>query len=100
MKAYIKIQKTIEFDEIEIKKPKIHQHKEPFSIKEIQWYRKIVKYSKIVILISNKVSFGKKIWIFPKMIAYRKDFDETNFMYFLVKDDEYLENYKWHLGKS
>ena len=53
-----------------------------------------------MILISNKVSFGKKNWILLKMIAYRKDFDENNFMPFLLKDNEYLENYKWYLGKS
>ena len=29
----------------------------------------------------------------PKMSAYRKDFDETNYMSFLMKDDELLEKY-------
>ena len=28
-----------------------------------------------------------------KMSAYRKDFDETKFMSFLIKDDELLRNY-------
>ena len=27
------------------------------------------------------------------MSAYRKDFDETEYMTFLIKDDELLENY-------
>ena len=27
------------------------------------------------------------------MIAYRRDFDETKYMYFLIKDDELLEIY-------
>ena len=31
-----------------------------------------------------------------KMSAYKRDFDETNFMSFLIKGDELLEN----LGKS
>ena len=29
----------------------------------------------------------------PKITAYRKDFDETKFMSFLIKDDELLEKY-------
>ena len=57
------------------------------------------------------VSFGKKgfkyficykdnkkirpLCIFlPKMSAYRRDFDETTYMSFLIKDDELLEKYK------
>ena len=28
---------------------------------------------------------------FPKMSAYRKDFDETKYIYFLIKGDELLE---------
>ena len=27
------------------------------------------------------------------MSAYRRDFDETKYMYFLIKDDELLEKY-------
>ena len=87
MKAYIKIEKTIvKFGGIEIKKKKkIHQHRGPISIKNID-------INKIVV--SNKVSFGKKGFkyfigykdakkirhlcvVLPKMSAYRKDFDET-----------------------
>ena len=35
----------------------------------------------------------KPLYIFlPKMIAYRKDFDETKYMSFLIKDDELLKN--------
>ena len=29
----------------------------------------------------------------PKMTEYRKDFDETKYIYFLIKDDELLEQY-------
>ena len=29
----------------------------------------------------------------PKMSAYRRDFDETKYMSFLIKDDELLEKY-------
>ena len=61
------------------------------------------------IVASNKVSFGKMgfkyfigykdtkirpLFIFlPKMSAYRRDFDETKYMSFLIKDDELLEKY-------
>ena len=29
----------------------------------------------------------------PKMIAFRKDFDKTKYVSFLIKDDELLEKY-------
>ena len=61
-------------------------------------------------VVPNQVSFGKKefkyfigykdaenikpLCIFlPKMTAYRKDFDETKHIYFLIKNDELLEKY-------
>ena len=31
--------------------------------------------------------------IFPKMSAYRQDFDETEYMSFLIKDEKLLEKY-------
>ena len=79
------------------KKQKSHQYKRPISIKNID-IKKIV--------ISNKVSFVKKgfkyfisykdakktrpVYIFfPKMSAYRKDFDETKYMSFLIKMKNY-----------
>ena len=110
MKAYIKMEKTIiKFGDIEIEKQKFHQHKRPISIKNID-------INKIVV--SNKVSFGKKgfkyligyrdakirpLCIFlPKMSAYRRDFDETKYMSFLIKDDELLEKYNeiWEKVKN
>ena len=62
------------------------------------------------IAVSNKVSFGKngfKCYIgykdakkimplsifLPKMSVCRRDFEETKYMYFLIKDDELLEKY-------
>ena len=52
MKAYIKIEKTIiKFGDIEIKKQKLHQHKRPIL-------KKYINFNKIVV--SDKVSFGKK----------------------------------------
>ena len=60
--------------------------------------------------VSDKVSFGKKgfkyfigykdskkirpLCIFvPKISAYRKDFDDTRYISFLVKDNELLKKY-------
>ena len=61
------------------------------------------------IIVSNKLSFGKKnlnfslaskmlenrpLYVFlSKMSACRRDFDETKYMSFLIKDDELLEKY-------
>ena len=87
--------------DIEIQKQEFHQHKGLISIK-------IVEIDKMVV--PNQVSFGKKefkyfigyedaenikpLCIFlPKMTAYRKDFDETKHIYFLIKHDELLEKY-------
>ena len=67
-------------------------------------------------VVSNKVSFGKKgfkyfigykeakksrpSYIFlPKMNAYRKDFDETKYISFLIKHDALLEKYNEIWGK-
>ena len=97
------MEKTIiKSGDIEIeKKQKFFQHKRTISIKNID-------INKIVV--SNKVSFGKKgfkyfigykgaknirpLCIFlPKMSAYRKDSDETKHISFLIKNDELLEKY-------
>ena len=90
----------MKFDGIEIEKYKFHQHKRPILIRNID-------INKIVV--SNKAFFGKKgfkhfisykyskkirlLCIFlPKVCAYRKEFDETKYMPFLIKDDELLKN--------
>ena len=31
--------------------------------------------------------------VLPKMSSYRRDFDETKYISFLIKDDELLEKY-------
>ena len=51
MYTFIRMEKIIKFGDIEIQKQKYHQHKELISIKNID-------FNKIVV--SNKVSFGKK----------------------------------------
>ena len=80
---------NIKFGDIEIEKQKFHQNKRPIAIKNID-------VNKIVL--SNKVSFGKKgfryfigykdakkirlLYIFlPKITAYRRDFGETKYIY-------------------
>ena len=107
MNAYIKMEEIIKFGDIEIEKQKFHQYKEPILIKN----RDINK-----IIVSNEVFFGKKkckyfidykdakklrpLCIFLlKMTAYRKYFDETKFMSFLIKDDELIEKYNEILEK-
>ena len=88
----------IKFGNIEIAKQKCHQHKRPISMKKIDINK---------IIVSNKVSFSikgsnislatkmlKKIRplckLFPKVSAYRRDFDETKYIAVLEKDDELL----------
>ena len=67
--------------------------------------KKNIDINKIVV--SNKISFDKSgfryfisykevkirpLCIFlPKRSAYRRDFNETKYMFFFVKDDELLE---------
>ena len=96
------MEKTIiEFEDIEIQKQSIHQHKRSISIKN-------VVINKIVV--SNKASFDKsgfKYFIgckdskkikflrtfLPKTRAYRKHFDKTKYVSFLIKGDKLLEKY-------
>ena len=97
------MEKTIViFGNIEIEKQKFHQHKKQISIQKYIYIKTIV--------VSNKVSFGKNVfkyfigykdakkfnlyaYLFQKMNAYGRDVDETNYMSFLVKNDELLEKY-------
>ena len=90
------MEKTIiKYGDIEIQKQKVLLDKGPISIKNID-------INKIVV--SSKVSLGKKgfkyfvgykdakkirpLCIFlPKMSIYRKYFDQTKYVPFLIKDD-------------
>ena len=77
----------INFGDTEIEKQKFHQHKSPILINDID-------INKIVV--SKMLQRCLKIYTFiflPKMSAYRRDFDETKYMSFLIKDDELLEKY-------
>ena len=91
----------IMFGDTEVEKHTFHQHKSPISIYD-------VNVDKIVA--SNRVPFGKKDFkyfigyddgrkvkplfiMYPKMSSYWRDFDETKYMYFLIKNDELPEKY-------
>ena len=67
--------KIIKFDDIETTKQKFHQHKEPFSIKNI-YNNKIT--------VSNKVPFGKKG--FKYFFSYKDDQKNRSFCIFLPKN--------------
>ena len=62
MKVYIKMEKTsIKFGDIEIEK-QFHEHKRPISIKNIDINE---------IVVSNKVSFGKKGFKYFTLFYFR-----------------------------
>ena len=71
------------------------------------------------IVVSNKLYFGKKwfeyfigykdakkigpLYIFlPKISAYKRDFDETRYIFFLINDDELLKKHNeiWEKVKN
>ena len=103
LKAYIKMEKVIKFGDIELYKQRFHQHKEPISIE---------------IVVSNKVSFGKKgfkyfigyknvkkldlcVYFSQKWVHIEKTLMKLN-MSFLIKDNELLEKYNeiWEKAKD
>ena len=46
------------------------------------------------ILLATKIIKNRPLYMFPpKMSAFRKDFDETKYISFLIKDDESLKKY-------
>ena len=54
----------------------------------------MVKKDLNILLVTKILKKIKTLCIFlPKMTAYRKDFDETKYISFLIKDDEFLEKY-------
>ena len=96
------MKKNIRFDDTDIEKYKFHHHKSPILGNNIDINK---------LAVSNKVSFGKKdfkyftgykdlriirpLCIFPpKVSAYRRDFDGTKYMCFLMKSDKLLEKYQ------
>ena len=81
---------TTQFGDTDVQKHQFHQYKKYISRENIDIYE---------IVVSNKVSFDKKgfkhfigcIFV-PKISAHRRDFYETKYMSFLIKDDKLLEN--------
>ena len=74
------------------------------------WWRKTIDINKVVV--SNKLPFGRQDFMyfiscksnktirtlcmfFPKVRAHRTDFDETEFMFFIIKVEKIFGN----LGK-
>ena len=95
--------KYIKFDDTEIEKHKFRQYKSPISIDNIDANKMVV---------SDKISFGKiefkyfvsykdakKIRPFciflPKMSTYKRDFDKTKCISFLIKDTNSVYNKKY-----
>ena len=100
----------IKIGDIKIEKQKFYENKRPISIKNIGINKIVVSY---------KASFGKKGFkyfigykdaqkirplciFFPKITGYRRDFDETKYISFLIKDDELLQKYNeiWEKVKN
>ena len=98
--------KVIKFDNTETVEYKFHQNKIPISINSIG-INKIVVSDKLPL--SKDFNYfidykdANKIrplcLFFPKMSAYRRDFDESECMSFLKKDEEVLEKYNDILEK-
>ena len=81
---------------------KFQQNKSPISIFGVNIAKTVV---------SVKVPFGKMVFryfigyendyekfiplciLLPKMSAHRRDFDETKYMYFLIKDNEFAKKH-------
>ena len=91
----------IKLDDIEIDIYKFHQYKSPILIDYI-YINKIV--------VSNKISYGKNDFkyfigykdakrirplciLLRKISAYRRNFDKTKCVSFLIKDEQLLEKY-------
>ena len=89
------------FGDTEIEKHKFHNHKNLIPIYDVDINK---------IIVSNRVSFGKKGFkyfigykdnkkarplyiMLPKVSAYKRNFDETKHLSFSEKDDELLEKY-------
>ena len=89
------------FGDTEIEKHKFHNHKNLIPIYDVDINK---------IIVSNRVSFGKKGFkyfigykdnkkvrplyiMLPKVSAYKRNFDETKHLSFSEKDDALLEKY-------
>ena len=80
---------SIKFGGSEIKKQKFHQYKRPISVKNEDINKIVVSNKALLVKMILNISLVKKVrplCIFlPKMNAYRKGFDETKHISFLIK---------------
>ena len=53
----------------------------------------MVKRVLSISLVTKMVKDRASCIMIPKMSAYRRDFDETKYISFLIKDDKMLEKY-------
>ena len=88
--------KFIDIGGTEIENHKFHQYKSPISIRNIDINKVIVSNTVFFSKIDFECYIGSKEVIpfcmfLPKMSAYRRDFDKTKYISFLIKDHEFLE---------
>ena len=86
-------------DSTEIEEYEFHQYKSPISINNVDNHRTVV---------SNKIPFGKQDFkyfigctdnkeirplciFFPEMSIYKRYFDKTKCMYFMIKDENIFD---------
>ena len=97
----------IMFGDTEVEKHKVYQNKNPVLMYDVDIHK---------IVVSSKFPFSKKGFkcflgyeetrkirllciILPKMSTYGRDFDETKYMFFFIKNADLLEEYKEFWGK-
>ena len=100
-------QKVIKYDDTEIEEYKFHQHKSPISINDIDINE---------IVVSSKLPLGKQDFkyfigykdnkkirplciFFPEMSTYKRYFDKTKCIYFVIKDYNIFDKYMKIWGK-
>ena len=93
--------KIIKYGDTEIEEYEFHQYKSPISINDIDINE---------IVVSNKFPFGKQDFkyfigyknnkefrafciFFPEMSIYKRYFDKTKCMYFMIKDEKNFDKY-------
>ena len=96
LKPYIKMdKKVIEFDDTETEEYKFHQYKSPILINKIGINKIVVSYKfpfskhdfKYFIGYKDKNEIRPSCIFFPEVSIYKRHFDKTKFMYFIVKDE-------------
>ena len=63
------------------------------NISKIIVSKKAAKFLNIFLVTKIKLKIKLSCTMLPKMNAYRRNFDETNYMSFLIRNAELLESY-------